>query len=377
MSVYLDCNATAPLEAEVMDVVRHYLEVEFGNAGSRTHDYGARAKQAVEEARRQVANVVDAKPEEVVFTSGATESNNIAILGLEAYAHEEGRRHVVTTPIEHKAVLEPVEQLEARGFEVTMVPVDESGAVKADDVLAAVRDDTCLVSVMHVNNETGVQQPIDEIASGLSGDGPYLHVDAAQSFGKELRGLRNPRIDLISASAHKLYGPKGIGALIVRKRGRARPRLAAIAYGGGQERGLRPGTLPVHLIAGMGKAAELALRDHEKRIERCREIREGIVEALTPLGVHFNGDQALVLPHVINCSVPEVDSEAAMLACKGRVAISNGSACTSTSYTPSHVLQTMGLSEERVEGAIRISWCHLTPDADWNALLREPLETLM
>lgn len=377
MSVYLDCNATAPMEPEVRDAVLFYMEEEYGNAGSRTHDYGARAKQAVENARRQVAAVAEATSDEVAFTSGATESNNIALLGLAEHGERTGKRHLVTTAIEHKAVLEPLETLQARGFELTVVPVGESGAVNAEDVLSAVRDDTLLVSVMHVNNETGVKQPIEQIATGLASDGPFFHIDAAQSFGKELPPLQHPRVDLVSASAHKLYGPKGVGALVVRKRGRNRAPLTPLTYGGGQERGLRPGTLPVHLAVGMGKAAEIALRDHAARAKRCREIRAQILEALAPLGVQYNGDQDLVMPHVLNCSIPEIDSEAAMLVCKGSVAISNGSACTSTSYTPSHVLEAMGLSEDRIEGAIRLSWCHMTPDVDWQKLVREPLETLL
>lgn len=376
MTVYLDCNATTPLDPAVRDALMQYLDEEYGNAGSRTHEFGAKAKQSVERARRCVSNLARADPQDVVFTSGATESNNLAIRGLAEYGQRIGKKHLVTTAIEHKAVLEPFEQLERQGFEVTIVPVDASGAVAAAAVEDAIRRDTLLVSVMHANNETGVVQPVQEIAEKLEPEGPYLHVDAAQTFGKLDEPLQHQRVDLISLSAHKIYGPKGVGALIARRRGRTRPPLQPLMHGGGQERGLRPGTLPVHLIVALGEAAERAARDKKERAARCQEIRRGIIDALAPLGAQFNGDQSLVMPHVLNCSVPGVDSEAAMLACKGNIAISNGSACTSVSYTPSHVLEAMGLSEDRIEGAMRLSWCHLTPDADWQALIRQPLQQL-
>ena len=376
MTVYLDCNATTPLDPVVREAMLCFLEDEFGNAGSRTHEFGARAKQAVEEARRSVASLAEADAQDVIFTSGATESNNLAIRGLADYGERTGKKHLVTTAIEHKAVLEPFEQLERQGFEVTIVPVDESGAVSVSAVEDAIRGDTLLISVMHANNETGVIQPVQEIAERLDPDGPYLHVDAAQTFGKLDDPLQHSRVDLISLSAHKIYGPKGVGALIARRRGRTRPPLQPLMHGGGQERGLRPGTLPVHLIVGLGEAAERAARDKAQRAIRCQEIRQGILEALEPLGAQFNGDQSLVMPHVLNCSVPGVDSEAAMLACKGNIAISNGSACTSVSYTPSHVLEAMGFSEDRIEGAMRLSWCHLTPDADWQEVITRPLERL-
>ena len=376
MTVYLDCNATTPLDPVVREAMLCFLEDEFGNAGSRTHEFGARAKQAVEEARRSVASLAEADAQDVIFTSGATESNNLAIRGLADYGERTGKKHLVTTAIEHKAVLEPFEQLERQGFEVTIVPVDESGAVSVSAVEDAIRGDTILISVMHANNETGVIQPVQEIAERLDPDGPYLHVDAAQTFGKLDDPLQHSRVDLISLSAHKIYGPKGVGALIARRRGRTRPPLQPLMHGGGQERGLRPGTLPVHLIVGLGEAAERAARDKAQRAIRCQEIRQGILEALEPLGAQFNGDQSLVMPHVLNCSVPGVDSEAAMLACKGNIAISNGSACTSVSYTPSHVLEAMGFSEDRIEGAMRLSWCHLTPDADWQEVITRPLGRL-
>ena len=366
--VYLDCNATAPIEPAVLEEMNRLWTEGPGNAGSRTHEYGLRARKAVQKAREQVASVVRADPEDVLFTSGATESNNIAILGLATHAAEAGRRHIVSTAIEHKAVLEPLEVLERRGFEVTFVRPGESGAVTVDAVSDALRPDTALVSVMHVNNETGVLQPLKEIAAILEDHPAYFHVDAAQGFGKEIEGLRSGRIDMIGISSHKVFGPVGVGSLIVRRRGFRRAPLKPIAFGGGQERGLRHGTLPVPLIAGMGLAAEIALRSHAIRRARCLEIRTIALDALGPLGIHLNGAPERILPHVLNFSVEGVDAEALMVVLKDLIAVSNGSACTSQSYEPSHVLTAMGLSDAEVAGAVRMSWCHMTPDVDWPAV---------
>ena len=366
--VYLDCNATAPLDPVVRDAVMQWFADEIGNAGSRTHEYGLRAKRAVQRAREQVAAVVDASPEEVLFTSGATESNNLAILGLAPHGERTARRHVVSTAIEHKAVLEPVEALAQRGFDVSIVRPEPSGAVSADKVRAAVQPDTLFVSVMHVNNETGVRQPIGEIARLLHAHDAYFHVDAAQGFGKEIEPLRSARIDLISVSSHKIYGPVGVGALVARRRRFDTPPLTPLGYGGGQERGLRPGTLPTPLIVGLGIAAETARLEHRRRAEACGTIRVQAMQALEPLGVRLHGDPQATLPHVLNFSVPGIDSEALMLALRDHVAISNGSACTSQSYTPSHVLRAMGLSLEAIAGAVRLSWCGWTPPVDWSAL---------
>lgn len=366
--VYLDCNATAPMDPAVRDAVVRWLSDEVGNAGSRTHEYGVRAKRAVQAARDQVAAVVGASADEVLFTSGATESNNLAVLGLAAYGESEGRRHIVSTAIEHKAVLEPLEALAKKGFSVTLIKPDASGAVSAEAVRAALRPDTLLVSVMHVNNETGVRQPIEAIAAALEHHDAFFHVDAAQGFGKDLEGLRCPRIDLISISSHKIYGPVGVGALVARRRGFKKPPLAPLSYGGGQERGLRPGTLPVPLIVGLGLAAEVARKDANERQARCAAIRAEALAALQPLAIRVHGDPERTLPHVLNFSVDGIDSEALMLALKDVAAVSNGSACTSQSYEPSHVLTAMGLPEEAVAGAVRLSWCHLTPDVDWKEI---------
>ena len=366
--VYLDCNATTPLEPAVQTVLFHHLSEEFGNAGSRTHEYGSRAKVAVQKARDQVASVVGAKREEVVFTSGATESNNLALLGLREHGEKTGRRHIVSTTLEHKAVLEPLEQLAAHGFTVTLVSPDKSGAVSETAIRAALRPDTLLVSVMHVNNETGVEQPIGEIAAVLNGHEAFFHVDAAQSFGKVLPALRNPRIELISVSAHKIYGPKGVGALIVRRRGYDRIPLAPLIFGGGQERGLRPGTQPVGLIVALGEASEVAIKEQARREKRCRAIKEQALAALTSAGGEPVGDQSRALPSTLNIRFPGLDSEALMVATKDLIAISNGSACTSSSYTPSHVLKAMGFDDVTANQCVRISWCHLTPEVDWKGV---------
>lgn len=365
MPVYLDHNATTPLEPAVREIMLHYFDEEYGNAASRTHAFGLKAKQAVQHARAQVAAVVDADASEVVFTSGATEANNLALLGLAPFAEREGRRHFVTTTIEHKAVSEPLDALEQRGFAVTRVPVGPGGRVEASQILAAVREDTAAVSVMGANNETGILQPIGEIANGLEGRGAYFHVDAAQAFGKVLQPLRHPRIDLISVSAHKLFGPKGIGALIMRRRDGVRVPLSPLTYGGGHERGLRPGTLPTPLIAALGAAAELAARDGTRRKAIATERRAAALNEFEALGVIPIGDQAHVLPHVLMAAFPGVDSEALMLSIKDLAAVSNGSACTSAAYAPSHVLEAMGLEEGIVSGAVRFSWSHLGEAPPW------------
>ena len=365
MPVYLDCNATTPIEPQVLAEVIRFMELEFGNAGSRTHEYGSRAKQAVQRAREQVASVVAASPGEVVFTSGATESNNLAILGLQLAGEQSNRKHAISSLVEHKAVLEPLAELQHRGFDVTLLPVTKGGFVEPDELRTALRPDTLLVSLMHVNNETGVEQPIDEYVSVLTDHQAFFHTDAAQGFGKRIRPLRNQRIDLISVSGHKIYAPKGIGALVMRRRGFKAPPLAPIVFGGGQERGLRPGTLPVQLIVGLGRASELAMGEAEKRAAACVAFKERAMTALGPLGVVVNGAPDRTLPHVVNLSIPGLDAEAVMVALKDLVALSNGSACTSANYEPSHVLVAMGLDPARIAGALRLSWSHMTVDPYW------------
>ena len=366
--VYLDCNATTPLEPEVEQECQRFLREEFGNAGSRTHEFGMRAKQAVQRARNQVAALIKCQSEEVIFTSGATESNNIALLGLREFGERTGRRHLIASAIEHKAVLEPLEHLAGRGFELTLVKPDSNGAVSAAQVASALRPDTLLVSVMQVNNETGVIQPLGEIAKLLESHPAYFHADAAQGFGKRIADLQHPRLDLISISGHKIYAPKGIGALVARRRCYERPPLTPLTFGGGQERGLRPGTLPVALIAALGKASELAVRDEAKRRTYCENFKAAALNALTQVGGVPIGDQERTVPSTLNISLPGLDSEAVMLALKDWVAISNGSACTSQTYSLSHVLKAMELPETQIRGSLRLSWSHLTPEPDWAAV---------
>ena len=369
LPVYLDCNATTPIEPRVLAEVVRFMEVEYGNAGSRTHEYGTRAKLAVQRAREQVAAVVASKPEEVVFTSGATESDNLAILGLQRLGEQTGRRHVISSQAEHKAVLEPLAELGRRGFEVTLLPVCSGGYVEPDQLRQNLRPDTLLVSLMHVNNETGVEQPVEEYLSILADHSAYLHVDAAQGFGKRIPTLRHERIDLLSVSGHKIYGPKGVGALVARRRGFKSTPLTALQFGGGQERGLKPGTLPVPLIAGLGEAALLAASEAQARSAACAAFKGRAIRALDPLSPVINGAPARCLPHVLNISIPGLDAEAIMVATKDLIAISNGSACTSATYEPSHVLVAMGLPPDRIAGALRLSWCHTTPDPDWSGVV--------
>lgn len=373
MTVYLDFSATTPVSKPVADLVYQLMIEDYGNAGSRTHEFGVAAKRAVEAARGQVAAVVDADKTEVTFTSGATESNNIAILGLREHAEKNGKRHIITSKIEHKAVLEPVEFLEKQGFEVTYLDAGESGLVDVEQLKAALREDTLLVTLMHINNETGCIQPIADVCEALKDHEAYLHVDAAQSFGKLSDELKNERIDMISASGHKVYAPKGVGALIARRRGFIKIPLKPIMFGGGQEKGLRPGTLPVPLIGGFGLACEIAAKEAQGWVTTAAAKKAKLLEALSELGAIENGTNTS--PFVLNFSVPGINSEAAMVNFKGIVAVSNGSACTASSYKPSHVLSAMGLDQQRIMGAIRLSLSGDSeiPEADIVAALKKLL----
>lgn len=367
MTIYLDYNATSPVLKPVADLVYKMMVEEYGNSGSRTHEFGSQAKKAVERARAQVALVVDADKSEVIFTSGATESNNIAILGIKRFGIENNKKHIITTRIEHKAVLEPIEYLAENGFDVSYLEVGDSGVINASELEQLIREDTLLVSIMHVNNETGCIQPISEVCEVLKSSEAYFHVDAAQSFGKLSEDLVHKRIDLISASGHKVYAPKGIGALVMRKRGFTNPPLKPLLFGGGQEKGLRPGTLPVQLIAGFGLACELGLKNAKKWQKHAFALKASLITELDKMGAQYNGENTS--PFVLNFSIPGMNSEAAMVVLKGIAALSNGSACTSNSYTPSHVLSSMGLNEDRINGSLRMSWGHLTE--------KLPLEQMM
>jgi cysteine desulfurase len=356
--LYLDYNATTPLDPRVFEAMRPYFLEQIGNAGSRTHVYGQRAKEAVDRAREQVANLLGdrARTDEIIFTSGATESNNLVLLGLVRHGEATGRKHLLATAIEHKSVLEPLDRLREQGFEVELVPVTPGGYVEPDAVRERLRPDTLLVSVMHANNETGVLQPVLEIADLLNGSKTFYHVDAAQTFGKEVEALRQLRCDFLSISGHKIYGPKGIGALYARRRGNQRRPLTPLLYGGGQEMGWRPGTLPVPLVVGLGMTAELAAREHLDRGAAATAVRQQLLGALAGVEHRVNGDPSRAQPHVLNVSFPGVESEALMMALRDELAMSNGAACTSERYSPSHVLKAMGLADDLIGTAIRLSW---------------------
>jgi cysteine desulfurase len=354
--VYLDYNATTPTDPRVLEAMLPYFLAEFGNSGSRTHIYGQKAKDAVDRARGQIAEILGGKSEEIIFTSGATESNNIALLGLTRHGVDTNRKHVLATAIEHKAVLEPLGRLQKLGFEVELVPVTSGGYVELHAVEERLRPDTLVVSVMHANNETGVLQPVLEIGKLLGETQTLFHVDAAQTYGKEVETLRLLKSDFTAISGHKIYGPKGIGALRIDGRVTRRKALSPLMTGGGQEMGLRPGTLPVPLVVGLGAAAELAGTEHRVRRSQAEKLKTQFLSALEAVDHRINGDLQRVQSHVVNVSFPGVDSEALMLALRSEIAISNGAACTSTGHQASHVLRSMGLSEDLLATAVRFSW---------------------
>ena len=287
MSVYLDFNSSAPIDERVLDYMIDIYKNTVGNADSRTHDFGENARKVVEHARSQVAKNLGINKDEVFFTSGATESNNIAIQGLKEYGLKEGKKHIVTTSIEHKAVLESVKAMGNYGFEVDYINPDFSGRVSAKEILNTVRDDTLLVSVMHVNNESGIIQPVQEIGEALEEKGILFHVDATQSFGKLVDELRTVKYNMLSMSAHKIGGPQGIGALILRKHRYKLPPVKAIMYGGQQEHGIRPGTIPVALVGGLGKACEISQEEYKENQEKCKQIKDVLVGKLKESGVRY------------------------------------------------------------------------------------------
>ncbi|MEU3783426.1 cysteine desulfurase DndA [Streptomyces sp900129855] len=352
---YLDVAATTRVEPRVADVVLHWMTEEFGNAGSRTHEYGTRAKKGVHDARSFLAASVDAKTEELIFTSGATESNNIALLGIAAHGEKTGRRHIITSAIEHKAVIEPLLHLQEKGFEVDFLEPGPSGRISKEVVLDKVREDTLLVSLMHVNNETGVIQPVADLARELRETATFMHVDAAQGYGKVPEDLKAP-IDLISISGHKIGAPKGVGALVTRRRGWNKVPLEPIMFGGGQERKLRPGTLPVPLVMGFYEAAKVFQESRSRWEREARDMRERLLVALEKTRFHVNGDAEHSVPHILNVTFDGLNAEALIVRLKEQVAIATGSACTSASYTPSHVLMAMGLPEDIASNGLRFSW---------------------
>jgi cysteine desulfurase len=351
LPIYMDYHATTPVDPRVLDAMLPYFKGEFGNASSKSHSFGWRAEEAVEEARARVAALIGASAKELVWTSGATESNNLAIKGAAQFYREKGR-HLVTVATEHKAVLDSMHALERDGWTVTVLPVARDGRIDPAAVKAALRPDTILVSVMHANNETGVIQPIEEIGAITRAAGVLFHCDAVQSAGKVPFDVERANVDLASLSAHKLYGPKGVGALYVRRKPRV--RLTTQIDGGGHERGFRSGTLNVPGIVGMGMACELAGAEREAEAVRVLALRERLRRGLTA-GldlVTLNGSLEHRLPGNLNVSFAYVEGEAMMMAIKD-VAVSSGSACTSASLEPSYVLRAMGVSDDLAHSSIR------------------------
>jgi cysteine desulfurase len=349
--IYLDYHATTPVDPRVLEAMLPYFSEEFGNAASKSHVFGWRAEEAVEGARAQVASLIGASPKEIVWTSGATESDNLALKGAAQFYGEKGR-HLVTVKTEHKAVLDSMHALERQGFEVTFLDVEKDGRLDPARLEAALRKDTILVSVMHANNETGVVHPLEEIGRITRKAGVALHCDAVQSAGKIPFDVEAANVDLASLSAHKMYGPKGMGALYVRRKPRV--RLVAQMDGGGHERGFRSGTLNVPGIVGFGKAAELALAERDAEAARLLALRERLRKGITAQLdlVTLNGSLEHRLPGNLNLSFAYVEGEALMMAIKD-VAVSSGSACTSASLEPSYVLRAMGVSDDLAHSSIR------------------------
>jgi len=351
--LYFDYSATTPVDPRVAAKMIPYLTEEFGNPASRSHPYGWTADKAVEEARAQVAALVGADPKEIVFTSGATESNNLAIKGAAHFYASTKGKHIITVRTEHKAVLDTVREMERQGFEATYLGVKENGLLDLDVLRAAIRPDTVLVSVMAVNNEIGVIQDIEAIGRICREKGVIFHVDAAQATGKMPIDLSKLPVDLMSFSAHKTYGPKGIGALYVRRKPRI--RLEAQMHGGGHERGMRSGTLATHQIVGMGEAFRIAREEMATENERIRMLRDRLYNGLKDIEeVHLNGDMEQRVPHNLNVSFNFVEGESLIMAIKD-IAVSSGSACTSASLEPSYVLRSLGRSDELAHSSIRFT----------------------
>ena len=359
--IYLDYSATTPVDPRVAEKMIPYLVEHFGNPASRSHAYGWETERAVEEARAEVAALVNADPKEIIWTSGATESDNLAIKGAAQFYKGKGK-HVITVKTEHKAVLDTCRELERVGFEVTYLDVLENGLIDLDVLKAAMRPDTILVSVMFVNNEIGVIQPIAEIGELCREKGVVFHVDAAQATGKVEIDLRELKVDLMSFSAHKTYGPKGIGALYVRRKPRV--RLEAQMHGGGHERGLRSGTLATHQIVGMGEAFRIAREEMAVENERIRALRDRLLEGLSGIdATYVNGDLEHRVPHNLNISFAYVEGESLIMAIKD-VAVSSGSACTSASLEPSYVLRALGRNDELAHSSIRFTIGRFTTEEE-------------
>ena len=367
MPIYMDYSATTPIDPRVAQKMIPYITEHFGNPASRSHPYGWEAEEAVEEARAQVAALVNADPREIVFTSGATESDNLALKGVAEFYQDRGK-HIITVKTEHKAILDTARELERKGFEVAYLDVLENGLIDLDALKAAIRPDTILVSVMMVNNEIGVIQDIEAIGELCRDKGVFFHVDAAQATGKVEIDLQKLKVDLMSFSAHKTYGPKGLGALYVRRKPRV--RLEAQMHGGGHERGMRSGTLATHQIVGMGEAFRIAKEEMDEENARIKALRDRLWAGLSTMEeVHINGDMTQRVPHNLNVSFNFVEGESLMMAIKD-VAVSSGSACTSASLEPSYVLRALGRSDELAHSSIRFTVGRFTTEAEIDAVVK-------
>jgi cysteine desulfurase len=361
LPIYLDYSATTPVDPRVAQKMITYLTDEFGNPASRSHSFGWTAEAAVEEARAQVAALVNCDPKELVWTSGATESINLALKGAAHFYKDKGK-HLVTVKTEHKATLDTMRELEREGFEVTYLDVEPDGLVDLAKFEAALRKDTIVASVMYVNNEIGVIQDIPAMGEICRARGIIFHVDAAQATGKIVVDLAKLKVDLMSFSAHKTYGPKGVGALFVRRKPRV--RIEAQMHGGGHERGMRSGTLPTHQIVGMGEAFRIAKAEMATENERIRMLRDKLWRGLTEIPeVYVNGDMEHRVPHNLNASFNFVEGESLIMAIKD-IAVSSGSACTSASLEPSYVLRALGRSDELAHSSIRFTIGRFTTEAD-------------
>ena len=359
--IYLDYSSTTPIDPRVADKMIPYLREQFGNPASRSHMYGWEAEKAVEEAREHVAALVNADSREIIWTSGATEGNNLAIKGAAHFYKTKGK-HIITVKTEHKAVLDTVRELERQGFEATYLQPGDNGLITIEQLKEAIRPDTILVSVMWVNNEIGVIQPMDEIGELCRSKGIIFHSDAAQATGKTLIDLEKTKVDLVTFTAHKTYGPKGVGALYVRRKPRV--RIEAQMHGGGHERGLRSGTLATHQIVGMGEAFRIAKEEMAIEIPRMQALRDRLAKGLQEIEeVYVNGDMQHRVPHNLNISFNYVEGESLIMAIKG-IAVSSGSACTSASLEPSYVLRALGRSDELAHSSIRFTFGRFTTDED-------------
>ncbi|MBX9943618.1 MAG: IscS subfamily cysteine desulfurase [Reyranella sp.] len=367
--IYLDYQATTPLDPRVLEAMMPYFTHKFGNPHSRSHSYGWEAEEAVEKARAQIGKLIGADEKEVIFTSGATESNNLAIRGVAEF-YKDRRNHIVTTVTEHKCVLDTCRHLEQQGFTVTYLPVKQDGLVDLDVLRAAVTDKTVVVSIMAVNNEIGVIQPLAEIGKICREKGAFFHTDAAQAVGKIPLDVEAMNIDLMSISGHKIYGPKGIGALYVRRKPRV--RLVAMIHGGGQERGFRSGTLPTPLCVGLGEACEIALKEMDGEAKRLTKLRDRMLKGLQARlpEIYINGDLEHRIPGNLNISFAHVEGESLMMGIKG-LSVSSGSACTSASLEPSYVLRALGVEEELAHTSLRLGLGRFTTEQEVDTAVEE------